>query len=100
MRPEPSPQLGVAGPADDPEARDDDPTVGIGAGRGASLARAARLLSENRTEFSLRCPVRDDAADLLGEAAMPPSVVAKRASASPAPDSSELSAEAAPPKRS
>src|SRR6266545_9909 len=91
MRPDPSDAVAGAAPADDPDAREaDDEDADSGAARGASLARAARLLSENRTEFSLRWPVREEAAGLLTAApSPPPSEPAKSASASPPPASAD-----------
>src|SRR5688500_15667979 len=57
IRPEPSPPPCWAEPedalAEDPPLDDDDDDDDA---RGASLASAARLPSENRTEFSLRSP--------------------------------------------
>src|SRR5690606_16554004 len=67
IRPEPS---FCAMPELEPEASEDDEEEEAGAEeRGESLASAARLLSENRTEFSLRCPVRLPAAAGAGAAA-------------------------------
>src|SRR5690349_5287951 len=120
MRPDPSvaPPMPLDDPVAselDPEEEDEDEEEDGTDARGESLASAARLLSENRTEFSLRWPVIDDCAAtapdfraagaaLAATAPPPPPPPANRPpSSSPALARAEddaAAAAAAPPNRS
>src|SRR6185503_6346755 len=104
MRPEPSPCAipalePLASEAEDEDEDDEEEEEDEADARGESLASAARLLSENRTEFSLRWPVIGEAAlaGAAAAAAIPPPALPKSPPSSSSPDEEELAAAAAIP---